>query len=173
MNAQQNMDLLSNNNNDPDRPPPPIFITSADNLQLQQQQQQQQQHQQQANYYLSINEQQQQHQSAPNSPLSTHSSPRLSHPLTVQTQQLNQFNNSGQRSPSSLIAPSYQNAVNTPLPPSPCPTSPGFLTSSDEDHTNSNLYSPQSRTPIMNQNSYIMDPNQQQQHQFNQTNFHP
>lgn len=169
MNGQQNMNIMNSNNsnnNDPDRPPPPIFITSADN-------QQQQQQQQQGNFYLNINDQQQnlqQQQSAPNSPLSTHSSPRLNHPLTVQTQQLN---GGGQRSPSSLT-PTYQNAINIPLPPSPCPTSPGFLTTaSSASDDNNNLYnSPQSRSPIMTPNSYILDPNQQQ-HQFNQTNFHP
>ena len=150
------MEIFNNSNNngndgnvnDTGRPPPPIFITSADHHQ--------QQHQ--PNLYLNINERQ---SSAPNSPLSTSSSPRLSYnnsnnnqPLSVQTQNLSQQQqqmnmNQYQQSPT------YQNAISTPLPPSPCPSS--FLSSNEDEHNQ--MYIP--RSPNQ-QNAYAMDQQQQQ-----------
>lgn len=156
---------------DPDRPPPPIFITSADNSQQQQQQQQQ------PNFYLNINDQP---PSTPNSPLSTASSPRLNNvpsnnhtnnpQLSVQTQNLQQHQQQQQlaihqfppqqhqRSPS--LTPTYQQAVNTPLPPSPCPSPGQFL---DDDGSNQSMYHP--RSPMLGPNAYMMDAQQQQQQQ--------
>lgn len=135
---------------DPDRPPPPIYITSADN-----QQQQQQQHNQ---FFLNVAEQ----PSVPNSPLSTASSPRIMHTnippplqLTVQTQNLHV-----QRSPS-LTPTSFQMAIGSPLPSSPCSTSPGQFLSEDD---NSQFYSP--RSPIGPTNGYLLDPHSHPQHPF-------
>lgn len=138
----QNMELFEIKQ-DPDRPPPPIFITSADNHQ-----QQQQQHQQ-GNFYLNINDQ-------PSSPNSASSSPQMSHnnnnnnsqPLSVQTH----VSMNHQYQPRS---PSYQTAINTPLPPSPCPSSGNYLSSTEDP------FNP--RSP-MAQNTYI------QQQQYN--NYH-
>ncbi|CAO3648419.1 unnamed protein product [Mucor hiemalis] len=160
----QSMDMLNNGfeiKHNPDRPPPPIFITSADVHQQQQQQQQQHQQQQHGNFYLNINEQQ---QSAPNSPLSTASSPRLNHsnlnnntnnpPLSVQTQDMNGY------SPS--LTPTYQNAINTPLPPSPCPSNGNnYLSSNNNNDENNDMYSPRSPT-------FALDP----QHQYNNNSYH-
>ncbi|GAA5810230.1 hypothetical protein MFLAVUS_003650 [Mucor flavus] len=88
---------------DPDRPPPPIFITSAD-----QHHHQQQQHQQ--GFYLNINEQSNSNNNNNNTSPSNNNNPQ---PLSVQTQiNMNQYQ---------PRSPSYQNAMNTPLPPSPCP----------------------------------------------------
>ncbi|EPB92076.1 hypothetical protein HMPREF1544_01140 [Mucor circinelloides 1006PhL] len=159
-----NMDMFDMKS-DPDRPPPPIFITSADNSQQQQQQQQQQQ----PNFYLNINDQP---SSASNSPLSTASSPRLTHTssnnnpqLSVQTQNLqqqqlaiHQFSPQHQANPS--LTPTYQQAVNTPLPPSPCPSPGQFL---DDDGTHQSMYHP--RSPMLGPNAYMMEAQQQQQQQ--------
>lgn len=174
----QGMDMLNNEfemKHNPDRPPPPIFITNAD---INQQQQQQQQHH--GNFYLNINEQQQQQQnqqqhhhhqhSTPNSPLSTASSPRLNHstnlnnnnnaPLTVQTQDMN---NAAAYSPSALT-PTYQTAINTPLPPSPCPSNGNnFLSSNSSNDENNDIYSPRSPT-------FALDPQQQQ---YGSSPYHP
>ncbi|KAI8369180.1 HSF-type DNA-binding-domain-containing protein [Choanephora cucurbitarum] len=134
-------DLFDLSKQDPDRPPPPIYITSADNQQQQQQNQ----------FFLNVNEQ----PSVPNSPLSTASSPRMMNTpplqLTVQTQNLHV-----QRSPS-LTPTTFQMAVGSPLPPSPCSTSPGqFL---GEDDNSSQFYSP--RSPIGSTHGYLLDPHSQ------------
>ncbi|KAI8385662.1 HSF-type DNA-binding-domain-containing protein [Blakeslea trispora] len=143
-------DMFDLSKQDPDRPPPPIYITSADN-----QQQQQQQHNQ---FFLNVAEQ----PSVPNSPLSTASSPRIMHTnippplqLTVQTQNLHV-----QRSPS-LTPTSFQMAIGSPLPSSPCSTSPGQFLSEDD---NSQFYSP--RSPIGPTNGYLLDPHSHPQHPF-------
>jgi hypothetical protein len=158
------------------RPPPPIFITSADN---------QQQQQQQGNFYLNMNEQQQ--ASAPSSPLSAASSPRFNPQqpqLTVQTQNLNQQQQLNiypqQQQPGSpSLTPTFQTAINTPLPPSPCATNPNQFLSEDphsvyhnnnsnsNNHNNHNHNSSE-RSPMLTQ-QYMMDPRQPQ---FN-TTFHP
>ncbi|KAF7731403.1 hypothetical protein EC973_000211 [Apophysomyces ossiformis] len=123
---------------DPERPPP-IYVTSPDTEpQLQ-------------NYYHNHHQQRQHHHhSEQNTPLPTHSSP----PLTIQTQNLSQssrltmsmsFNGlgAGPISPSFSV---YQSAVNTPLPPSPSPST--FM--SDDDMVS--MYSPRSpNTP----NSFV------------------
>ncbi|GAA5803744.1 HSF-type DNA-binding-domain-containing protein [Helicostylum pulchrum] len=152
---------------DPDRPPPPIFITSADHHHQQQQQQQQQQqniqqqqqniqHQQQQGFYLNISEQSNSNSNNNNNNSNTPPSNNNNNtqPLSVQTQiNMNQYQ---------PRSPSYQNAMNTPLPPSPCPSSGNYLASSEENP----IYSP--RSPIT-PNSYIM--NSQQQRQYN-NNYH-
>ncbi|KAI8891448.1 hypothetical protein K501DRAFT_281451, partial [Backusella circina FSU 941] len=145
---------------DPDRPPS-IYITSADSSGNSQQQQM-------PNFYLSANDQHQQQQpssptskSTPNSPTSPrHHIPQLS----VQTQNLNQESprlniNDYQHHQAPPVSPSlspYQSAVNTPLPPSPCPSPGGFLR--EDENT---LYSP--RSPLT-PNSFM---NMERQQQFN------
>ncbi|CAO3667155.1 unnamed protein product [Umbelopsis vinacea] len=137
--------------------PPPIYITSPDssstNTMLQsmffngynsQQQNnnavQQQQQQQQQNNNAMQQQQQQQQQQQHQQRLMNPSLSRPSTPLTVQTQNLNvsmQYEQSSANSPLSAGSlGAYQAAVNTPLPPSPSPSS---MISDDEI-----LYSPHS-----------------------------